>query len=226
MYTLPHQFEFLGDAWLAEARDFLQREVAGRKDRLAGPFSLSERFTDAPPHLQLPDDVAAWNLRYDGEALTVSRGADGDADLVVEGDYQAALTAAQRVGITAAWRRRGDVARAVPAVRQGRRPRPADSSPTPGRRAGRPCSTITSGRRTVENPDLHHRASRQGLARQHRRDGGAGLHRAGERRSRPSSPTRCARRRCGRCPTHGRLVAAMDALPGPRVRAAGASTLS
>ena len=63
MYTLPHQFELVSDAWLDEARVYLQREVAARRDRLGGPFSLSERFTDAPPHLGLPDDVAAWSAR-------------------------------------------------------------------------------------------------------------------------------------------------------------------
>ena len=40
-------------------------------------------------------------LRYDGETLTVSRGFDERADVVVEGDYQAALTAAQFVGVLA-----------------------------------------------------------------------------------------------------------------------------
>jgi ectoine hydroxylase-related dioxygenase (phytanoyl-CoA dioxygenase family) len=162
MYTLPHQFEFVGDAWLTEARAFLERELAVRKDRLAGPFSLSERFTNAPPHLQQPDDVASWSVRYDGDALTVSREADGDADVVVEGDYQAALTAAQRVGITAPgaaeamWRevsqQFGDEALRVT-----------------GRLADAQADELLAqlhdhlGRRTVENPDLYHRASRQGL---------------------------------------------------------------
>jgi len=40
--TLPHQFEFLSDAWLEEGRRFLEREAAQRKDRLGGrPFSVS-----------------------------------------------------------------------------------------------------------------------------------------------------------------------------------------
>src|SRR6201747_1402126 len=83
MHTLPHQFEFFDDAWLAEARDFLERELAMRSGRLSGPFSLSERFADAPPHLQLPNNVASWTVRFDGNALSVSRDADIAADLVV-----------------------------------------------------------------------------------------------------------------------------------------------
>ena len=88
MITLPHHFEFLGGAWLEAAREFLEREVAARKERLGGrAFSLSERFTNAPPHLKLAGDVAQWTARYDGEKLTVLREFDERADLVVEGDY-------------------------------------------------------------------------------------------------------------------------------------------
>ena len=98
MYTLPHQFEFLSEEWLAEARAFLERELPARVPGI-GPFSLSETFTDAPPHLQFPGDVASWSFSIDGPSVVVARGSRPDADLVVEGDYQAALTAAQRVGL-------------------------------------------------------------------------------------------------------------------------------
>ncbi len=162
VYTLPHQVEFFSDEWLDAARSFLEREVVARRDRLAGPFALSECFTDAPPHLQLPDGVAAWNARYDGESVTVSRGVDPAADLVVEGDYQAALTSAQRVGITvpgaaaAMWR---EVARQFG----------PDALRVTGRLADPEADRLLAdlhdhlGRRTVENPDLRHRADRQGL---------------------------------------------------------------
>lgn len=165
MYTLPHQFEFFSDEWFAEARQFLAHEVERRRERLAGPFSFSECFTAAPPHLGLPGDVAAWHVRVDpATGVTVERGADPAADLVVEGDYQAALTAAQRVGITAPgageamWRE----------VRQqfGR-----DAMRVRGRLTDPAANELLAllhdhlGRRTVENPDLHHRAVRQGLTR-------------------------------------------------------------
>ena len=96
MLMLPDRFEFLSDAWIDEARRFLEAAVGQRKDALGGqPFSLSERFTDAPPHLQLADDVGAWMARYDGSAMSVARGFDPKADVVVEGDYQAGLAGGQ-----------------------------------------------------------------------------------------------------------------------------------
>ena len=46
---LPGRFEFFSDAWLDEARKFLERECRNRKEQLgAQRFSLSERFADAP----------------------------------------------------------------------------------------------------------------------------------------------------------------------------------
>ena len=60
MQTLPDRFELLSDAWLDEAKAWFE----ARRERLGDtPFSLSERLTDAPPHLKLPDDVASWTLR-------------------------------------------------------------------------------------------------------------------------------------------------------------------
>ena len=92
MLTLPDRFELLSDEWIDEARRLLTKAVEQRKDELGGqPFSLSERFADAPPHLQLPDNVGAWTARYDGEAITVARGFDASADVTVNGDYQAGL---------------------------------------------------------------------------------------------------------------------------------------
>jgi ectoine hydroxylase-related dioxygenase (phytanoyl-CoA dioxygenase family) len=160
VYTLPHQFELLSDAWLDEARAFLERETAGEPP---AAFSISERFWHAPPHLELPGDVAAWTARWDGHALTVDRSVDDAADIVVEGEYQAALTAAQLVGITAP-----NVAEHV------RREVAAQFGKDALRTRGRPVDGQVAAllarlhdhlaRRTVENPDLRHRALAQGLA--------------------------------------------------------------
>ncbi len=121
MITLPHHCEFLSDAWLEEARHFLQREAAMRKEKFAGrTFSVSERFTDAPPHLKFPDDVAAWSMRYDGNGITVSRSFDERADVIVEGDYQAALSAAQFVGVLAPGAMKAMLREVRDDVRQGR----------------------------------------------------------------------------------------------------------
>ena len=100
MITLPGHMEFLSDAWINEARRFLKREPAHRMGRLSGrAFSVSEQFTDAPPHLRFQDDTAAWSLRYNGETIDVRRDFDPAADMVVEGDYQAPLTAERFAGV-------------------------------------------------------------------------------------------------------------------------------
>ena len=83
MITLPHHVEFLSDAWLAEAKSWLEREVAERKTRLSGPFSISGVFTDAPPHLNLPGNVASWQASFDGDSISVVRGANENADCLV-----------------------------------------------------------------------------------------------------------------------------------------------
>jgi hypothetical protein len=165
MYTLPDRFEFLSDAWLDEARAFLEKAVEQRKEALASePFSLSERFTEAPPHLKLPKNTGAWKARYDGEAITVARGFDPKTDVVVEGDYQAGLAGAQFIGMLApggmkAMRREVQAMHGKDAVRmRGRLESPA---------AGEILALLHDhlGRRTVENPDLAHRAEHQGLSR-------------------------------------------------------------
>jgi ectoine hydroxylase-related dioxygenase (phytanoyl-CoA dioxygenase family) len=163
--TLPDRFEFLSDAWIDEARGFLTREVERRKDRLAGqPFSVSERFTNAPPHLRLPRHVAAWNMAYDGETIAVSRGPNPNADVQVSGDYQAALMSAQFVGVQAPGAMRA-------MLREVRALFGKDAVKMTGRLDNEAAVELTShlhdhmGRRTLENPDLAHRAGRQGLTR-------------------------------------------------------------
>src|SRR5262249_48323783 len=102
LITLPHHAEFLSDRWLEEAARFWRELPAARKARLSGEsFSVSERFTAAPPHLKLPGDLASWTLRFDGEPATISRDYDAGADVRIEGDYQAALFLAQFVGLAA-----------------------------------------------------------------------------------------------------------------------------
>ncbi len=174
MITLPHHCEFLSDAWLQEAHQFLQRDLAMRKEKLAGrAFSVSERFTNAPPHLNFPNDVASWGMSYDGKSMTVSRNFDERADLIVEGDYQAALATAQFVGVLAPGAMRA-------LLHEVRATYGKQAMQFKGALAGEPEREMFAllhdhmGRRTVENPDLAHRAARQGLSdkiRQMERDG-------------------------------------------------------
>jgi hypothetical protein len=160
---LPDRFEFLSDDWLEEARRFVDHAIEQRKDRLGGrPFSISERFADAPPHLGLPGNVAAWSLTFDGETASVSREFNEAADTVVEGDYQAALSAAQFVGVLAPG--------AMKAMfREFRTQFGNDAVRVKGAIKDETVSEVLAvlhdhmGRRTVENPDLAHRAARQDL---------------------------------------------------------------
>jgi hypothetical protein len=160
MITLPHHVEFLSDRWIEEARKVLG---AGAK-RLAGraAFSASARFTDAPPHLKLPSDAASGTIRFDGEAISVTADFDPAADLVIEGDYQAALTGAQMVGIAAPGAIR-TLLREVTHLYGAR------ALKVKGAIADARALEVLAGlfdhlgRMTVENPDLAHRAARQGL---------------------------------------------------------------
>jgi len=162
LITLPHHVEFLSDAWLDEAHRLWRETLAPRKATLDGrAFSVSERFTDAPPHMKLPGDVAAWTLRFDGEDLAITRGFDEAADVTIEGDYQAALFLAQFVGVAAPggaeemWREA--------AVLFGK-----DAFRIKGQLGDAAQRMLANfhdqmARRTVENPDLEHRARRLGL---------------------------------------------------------------
>ena len=164
MITLPHHCEFLSDAWLEGAGRFLAHTAQTMTARLGHTaFSVSERFTHAPPHLKFPDDVVAWSFRYDGGDVTVSRDFNPDADMVVEGDYQAALTAAQFVGLLAP-----GAAEAM--LREVAQIFGKDALRVKGKlesEAQRELMALLHdhmGRRTVENPDLAHRAARLGIA--------------------------------------------------------------
>jgi hypothetical protein len=164
MYTLPHHVELLSDAWLAEAGRFVEREAGVKKAPLDGrPFSLSERLTDAPPHLNMPNGAATWALHYDGETARVSRDFDPAADVVVEADYQAALSTAQFVGALVPGAMDAAFKEALHMYGKA-------AIRVKGRFPNEQASTVVGllhdhmARRTVENPDLAHRAARQGLS--------------------------------------------------------------
>lgn len=162
LITLPHHVEFQSERWLEEAERFFREVIPTRKAKLGGvAFSVSERFTDAPPHLKLSGDVASWTLRFDGEAAKIARGFDAEADLTVEADYQAALFLAQFVGVTtpggaeAMWREATQMSGKDAFRIKGALPEPASQL------LG--LFHDHMARRTVENPDLEHRARRLGL---------------------------------------------------------------
>jgi len=162
LITLPHHVEFLSDRWLDEIGKFFAAQLPQKKPLLAGPFSVSERFTDAPPHLGFPDNVGAWTARFDGESIAVSRGFNETADLTVQGDYQAALYLAQFVGVLVPggaeemWREAHHLFGANAFSVRGEL-----TDPQAARLLG--LAHDHMARRTVENPDLEHRAKKLGL---------------------------------------------------------------
>jgi len=162
MITLPHHVEFLSEAWLEEARRYLERE-GGRLGADAPRFSAAVRLTDAPSHLAFDGGVAVARVVWDGTTMGVDRTFDADADLVVQGDYQAVLTAAQAVGALAP----GVLPAALHEVAHvfgGNALQVHDG--LDDRRSRELLARLHDhlGRRTVENPDLAHRAERLGIA--------------------------------------------------------------
>lgn len=162
MVTLPHHVEYLSDGWIAEASAFIESFVQQRK--FAEPFTLSERLTDAPPHLAGEDGSIAWTLSFDGKVVSTDRSFNPGAQIVREGDYQAALMFAQSVGVMSP----GFLEAAQAAVagwfgKDALRAAKESSSP----RVNELLLNLHDhmGRRTVENPDVAHRATRQGLTR-------------------------------------------------------------
>ncbi|MEZ5376617.1 MAG: phytanoyl-CoA dioxygenase family protein [Acidimicrobiales bacterium] len=163
MFALPHQLEFLSDDWIAAARDFFERAQSDGRLAAVGPFAVCERFDNAPLHLALADDRATWFVRFDGSSVEVGRGVDDQADLLVEGDYQAALAAAQWVGI-------GSTAARAAMWREVSHLHGSEALRVSGELRPEVDALLvqlhdTLGRRTVENPDLAHRARRQGIDR-------------------------------------------------------------
>ena len=157
--------ELVSDAWIDAARRYLEDAVATEPALRSGSWSVCETFTDAPPGLGLPGDVAVWHLRIDDGVVTVGRGELPDADLRVRGDYQAVLAMSQTVyaaGPEAVARARRELAH-----RHGPDAVVMEGGLQGDRAALRAIGGLHDhlAARTVENPDLAHRLRRLGLER-------------------------------------------------------------
>ncbi|HEY5647043.1 MAG TPA: phytanoyl-CoA dioxygenase family protein [Pseudomonadales bacterium] len=161
MYTLPHHCEFLSERWLDEARSFLQSQTRRRASALE-PFSVAIALENAPPHLLFDRDLARCSVRFDGETVAIGRDPLDDADLRIEGDYQAALTAAQSVGALSPGMLSATLAE-VAHIYGSDALRVQDRVEHGGSRELLAMLHDHMGRRTVENPDLAHRARRLGI---------------------------------------------------------------
>ncbi len=163
LITLPHHVELLSDRWFEEAATFFREAVPPRRQGLAGrTFSASARFTDAPAHLKLPGNAGAFSVRFDGQDTILLRDFDSAADLVLECEYQAALALAQFVGVLVP-------GGAQSMWREARNTFGAEAFALRGSLPEGPIRTLAGlfhdhmARRTVENPDLEHRARRLGV---------------------------------------------------------------
>src|ERR1700748_2901652 len=94
---VTERVEFLSDAWIDAARQYLLEAAARDPEFAAATFSVCESFTDAPPGLGLPDNRAVWHFRSDGQSIEVGRGDLPDADVRIDADYQTVLPMAQTV---------------------------------------------------------------------------------------------------------------------------------
>lgn len=157
--------EFLSDGWIDAARAFLA-DTAARPELAGAQLSLCEVFTDAPPALHLPDDVAAWWFTLDRGRVEVGRGERAGTDLTVRGDYQTVLAMAQTVHTAGpeadarAWRELVHRAgRPDPLRVEGRLPK------DPALRRVVDELHDHQAARTIENPHVDHRVARLGLDR-------------------------------------------------------------
>ncbi len=89
---ISERFEFVSEGWLESARSFLQGKLHKLDEKLTtGRFAAVETYTDAPPHLQCPDDVATVHIVIKNGKLDVGYGRVANANLSVKGDYNRSL---------------------------------------------------------------------------------------------------------------------------------------
>ncbi|WP_293678286.1 phytanoyl-CoA dioxygenase family protein [uncultured Phenylobacterium sp.] len=150
---MGQRFEFLSQAWIDEARQFVSARGC------AADFSLCERFADPPPGID-----GSWWLRARDGVVEAGPGVLEGADVQVDGDYQAILALAQTV-----------YAAGEDAVARARRELIHRAGTSAFRVAGQvpPAVAPVLGElhdhlaaRTIENPNLEHRLNRLGLRRQ------------------------------------------------------------
>ena len=160
---LSERVEFASREWVAEADRYLQANVAKAGSALDGlETSLTERWSNAPPHLGFKDNAAGFSLRIRDGKVEVGVGPAGEADTEIDGDYNSVLPIACTIyGGDAAIQQRAqrEYSKLMrePIKRQGQMPE------HPG------IMQVLGGlhdhmaRRTINNPDIDHRIERYGL---------------------------------------------------------------
>jgi Phytanoyl-CoA dioxygenase (PhyH) len=161
---VDERVEFLSEAWIDAAREFLRDRMGRDGDLATVQFSLCESFEQAPPALGFPDDVAAWHVRLHNGEVEVGRGEIEGADVDVRGHYQTVLALAQTVHAAGA---EADKRAGRELVHRSG----ADAVRVQGTIADPSVQRLLDSlhdhlaARTIENPHFAHRVSRLGLER-------------------------------------------------------------
>ncbi len=157
---LAERVEYASPAWLAAAKRFLEERAAALS---ATPFSVARTLRAPPPHLAGGRTSIGYTLRLSRDAVEVEAAADPNADLHETADYNCALPFC--------WTVRGDDAEAAGRAHREYRYLAGERAPEALRHREPPAGTATVlrelhdhlARRTVNNPDIDHRAAGFGL---------------------------------------------------------------
>ena len=89
---ISERFEFVSEKWLDAARTFIQEKLDARSvETPSGRFAAVETYTDAPPHLKCPNNVATVHIVIENGQLDVGYGEVADPTFHVKGDYNRSL---------------------------------------------------------------------------------------------------------------------------------------
>ena len=158
MPKFSERCELLSDQWIDAANVALQEIVAGKDMAGLKTFVVREEFADAPPHLGFAGNRATCAITV-SDSPSVRRDADASADLFHAGDYQHWMPVKQAVGAE-------QRARAGALVVHLFGPSALRSE---GAEPGGVVREILDAlhdqmaRRTIENPDVNHRARALGV---------------------------------------------------------------
>ena len=159
---LSERAEYASEAWLAEARRFLAERLPGPAGE---PFSTAVTLADPPPHLHQGDGPFGYTIRLGDGPARVEDFPDSGADQQISSDYNAALPFA--------WTVQGDDERAATRAKGEYAFLAGNLGPSARGSAPGDPSIVAAlrdlhdhmARRTLNNPDVYHRAKHLGLER-------------------------------------------------------------
>ena len=157
---LSERAEYASQAWLAEVRRFLEVRLPGPAGE---PFSVAVRLSNPPPHLHEGDQPFGYTIRLGHGRVRVDDFPDDTADQLQFSDYNAALPFAWTVQGTDAQVAR--CARREYAFLAGERSTRGGTLKDPRVLAALHDLHDHMARRTLNNPDIRHRAKHLGLER-------------------------------------------------------------